>query len=67
VVRARLADAVVDARFDRGVIKLVQALQSEPEKLARLRAELDAIIGEFFADNTVHQHYLMTRAIKRAA
>lgn len=45
-------------------IKLVQSLQNNPEKLAQFRAELDALIGQFFTHNHVRQSYLMTRAIK---
>lgn len=47
------------------VIKLVQSLQDDPARLARFRAELDAIIGQFFVPNRVRQTFLMTRAFKR--
>ncbi|MGH8462416.1 MAG: class I SAM-dependent methyltransferase [Stenotrophobium sp.] len=45
-------------------IKLVQSLQGNPAKLAQFRAELDALIGQFFTHNRVRQSYLMTRAVK---
>ncbi|MGH8507075.1 MAG: class I SAM-dependent methyltransferase [Stenotrophobium sp.] len=47
------------------VIKLLQSLQGNPEKLAQYRAELDALINQFFTHNRVRQSYLMTQAIKR--
>lgn len=48
------------------VLKLVQSLQSEPRKLAQLRAELEAIFAAYFDgdQNVVRQSYLMTRATK---
>lgn len=47
------------------VIKLVQALKDEPERLAQFRLEMEALIARFFARNRVRQTFLMTRAIKR--
>lgn len=47
------------------VIKLVQALASEPDKLARFRADFDALIALYMHRNVVRQHFLMTRAVKR--
>jgi SAM-dependent methyltransferase len=47
------------------VVKLVAALQGEPQKLAAFRTELDGFIGGYFEENTVRQHFLMTRATKR--
>ncbi|HEX5034935.1 MAG TPA: class I SAM-dependent methyltransferase [bacterium] len=47
------------------IIKLVETLSaSDPEKLAEFRRQYEALIAEFFEDNEMHQHYLMTRAIK---
>jgi hypothetical protein len=43
----------------------VQTLQNDTAKLAEFRAELDAFIARHLEHNTVRQHYLMTRAIKR--
>jgi len=45
--------------------KLVAALTaSDPAKLATFRAELDALVAEYFEDNVLRQDFLMTRAIK---
>jgi SAM-dependent methyltransferase len=44
--------------------KLVDSLQSEPEKLAQLRAEFDALAADIFEDNTISMPFLMTRATK---
>jgi SAM-dependent methyltransferase len=44
--------------------KIIQSLQNDPKKLAQLRAEYEAMIGEVFDENAVHLHYLMTRATK---
>lgn len=35
--------------------KLVESLATEPERLAVLRAEFDAMVAPYFADNVVHQ------------
>ena len=48
------------------VIKLVEILSaSDPEKLAAFRQEYEALVAQYFVDNTVRQDYLMSRAIKR--
>jgi SAM-dependent methyltransferase len=47
------------------VVKLVASLQSEPQKLAAFRAELDGFLGRYFEENALRQHFLMTRATKR--
>jgi SAM-dependent methyltransferase len=47
------------------IIKLVASLQNDQPKLARFRAELDALTNLYLAGNVVRQHFLMTRAIKR--
>ena len=45
--------------------KLVAGLAaSDPAKLATLRAELEALLAEYFEDNLLRQDFLMTRAIK---
>ena len=44
--------------------KLVASLASQPERLAAFRAELEALIGEYFEDNAVRQHFTMVRATK---
>lgn len=46
------------------VVKLVQTLKDDPERLARFRAELETLILRFSKGNLVHQHYLMTCATK---
>jgi SAM-dependent methyltransferase len=47
------------------VIKVVESLSaSDPAKLAAFRAEYDALIVEYFEENTVRQDYLLTRASK---
>lgn len=44
--------------------RLVEALAAEPERLAAFRAELEALVGRYFADNRTRQDFLMTRAVK---
>jgi SAM-dependent methyltransferase len=44
--------------------KVVASFADDPPKLAQLRAEYEAMIGEVFEDNAVHMHFIMTRAIK---
>jgi len=46
------------------VIKLVQTLQDDPARLAQFRGEFEALIAQYWRDNTVRQHFLMTRAVK---
>ena len=46
--------------------KVVASLEGEPAKLAQLRAEFEALIGEYFKDNCVRQHFMMVRATKRS-
>ncbi len=48
------------------VAKLVQSLQNEPERLNQFLSAFDTLISEYFVDNTVRQHFLMTRATKLA-
>jgi SAM-dependent methyltransferase len=47
------------------ILKVLERLESDPERLARFRGELDALFSEFFFRNRVQQTFLMTRAIKR--
>jgi SAM-dependent methyltransferase len=42
--------------------KLVENLAGEPQKLAAVRAEFDALIAPYYIDNVVLQDYLFTRA-----
>lgn len=44
--------------------KALASLEAEPERAEALRAELRALIGAYFEDNTVRQDFLMTRATK---
>lgn len=46
--------------------KLVGMLANDPPRLARYRAELEALLEEVYEDNCLHLHYLMTRARKKA-
>ena len=46
------------------VLRVVQALQSEPDRLAAFRREFEAMASQFFDDNIVRQSYLLTRATK---
>lgn len=46
------------------VLSLVQQLEAQPERLAKFRAELDALTAAYTSDNTVRQHFLMSRATK---
>lgn len=45
--------------------KLVEALGTEPQKLAALRAEFDSLVEPYYHDNAVQQDYLLTRAQAR--
>jgi SAM-dependent methyltransferase len=47
------------------VQKLVERLADDPEKLSAMRAEFDALMRPYYAENVVHQDYLMTRAQAR--
>jgi SAM-dependent methyltransferase len=44
--------------------KLAQSLKDNPARLQQYRLELEGLISEYFTDNVVRQHYLMTRAKK---
>jgi len=41
---------------------LVETLADEGGKLAAIRAEFEALTRPYFADNLVHQDYILTRA-----
>ncbi len=45
--------------------KLVEGLAAEPQKLAAVRAEFEAMTAPYYLDNVVHQGYLLTRARSR--
>lgn len=45
--------------------KLVESLSAtDPARLAAFRREYDAILADYFEDNTIRQDYLLTRATK---
>lgn len=46
------------------LIRLVAMLGDEPRKLAKFRSEYDALVAEYFTDNTVRQDYLLARAVR---
>jgi SAM-dependent methyltransferase len=47
------------------ITKIKAMAESDPERLAGLRAQLDTLIAEYFTENSVRQKYLMTRAAAR--
>jgi SAM-dependent methyltransferase len=47
------------------LVKMVEALSaSDPAKLAAFRREYEALVAEYYEENTVRQDYLLTRAVK---
>jgi SAM-dependent methyltransferase len=46
------------------VLKLVQALESDPAKLAAFRREMDALLELYFDQNSLKQDFLLSRAVK---
>jgi SAM-dependent methyltransferase len=47
------------------IVKLVETLSaSDPAKLAAFRNEYDAVLANYYEDNTVRQDYLLARATK---
>jgi SAM-dependent methyltransferase len=44
--------------------KLVDSMKDDPEQLARLRAQFDALAADVFEENTIRMPFLMTRATK---
>ena len=47
------------------VLKIVETLSAEPDRLAAFRADFDALATQYFHDNFVRQDFLMSRAVKR--
>jgi SAM-dependent methyltransferase len=47
------------------VVKLVQDSKNNPTLLNQFRSELKAIASQYFVDNHIRQHYLMSRARKK--
>jgi SAM-dependent methyltransferase len=46
------------------VIKLIESLAADPARLAMFRNEYEALVAEYYEENTVRQDYLLTRASK---
>jgi SAM-dependent methyltransferase len=47
------------------LVKLIKSLTAtDPARLAAFRREFEAIVADYFEDNTVRQDYLLTRATK---
>ena len=45
--------------------RVVEGLADAPERLARVRADFDALVIPYYVDNQVQQSYLLTRALVR--
>lgn len=45
--------------------KLVESLAGDPQKLAAIRSEFDALVEPYYTDNLVHMDYILTRARAR--
>jgi hypothetical protein len=45
--------------------KVIEGLAGDAAQLAAVRREFEALIAEYFEDNTVRQDYLLTRAVAR--
>jgi SAM-dependent methyltransferase len=46
------------------LVAVVASLQTQPERLAQLRKELDLIISRIFSDNHLRQSFLLSRAVR---
>jgi SAM-dependent methyltransferase len=46
------------------IIKLIQSCPEDDPKLKSFRSEFDALITEYFGDNHVRQHFIMSRALR---
>ena len=42
--------------------RVVEGLADAPERLARVRADFEALVTPYYVDNQVQQSYLLTRA-----
>jgi hypothetical protein len=42
--------------------KVVEGLADAPDRLARVRAEFEALVTPYYVDNQVQQSYLLTHA-----
>jgi SAM-dependent methyltransferase len=45
--------------------KVVEGLADAPDRLARVRADFEALVTPYYVDNQVQQSYLLTRALVR--
>lgn len=45
--------------------KIIESLESEPEKLAAVRKEMLDLADPYFSKNIMHQDYLLTKATAR--
>lgn len=46
------------------IVKLVQNSKDNPALIRQFRSELEALASQYFADNHIRQHYLMSGARK---
>ena len=46
------------------IVKLVQNSRKDATQLDKFRTELEKLASHYFDDNTIHQHYLLSRANK---
>lgn len=58
--------AFLEATFG-PLTKVLAAMQSQPERVATLRAEVIDVVTEVFAGNALRQQFLMTRAVKKGS
>jgi SAM-dependent methyltransferase len=47
------------------VLKLIEESKDDPTKLMNFRAQLEALASDYYHDNYIQQHFLMSRANKR--
>lgn len=48
------------------ILKLVKTLKDEnPDRLKQFRNEVDKLASQYYSENHIHQHFLMTRARKK--
>lgn len=45
--------------------RLVESLESDPARLAEVRAEFDVLARPYYSENVVHQDFILTRAVAR--
>ncbi|MFI4938724.1 MAG: class I SAM-dependent methyltransferase [Candidatus Berkiellales bacterium] len=47
------------------VVKLVQDCKEDPKRLQQFRTELEMLAMQYWRDNYIQQHFLMSRAVKK--